>query len=121
MGDGRGDGTARVDSVSQVDTEGWDVEYLKGFDDAGTYDLCALVRVGGVVGGRDALVQSQRKEGRDRGGACFSRCSLCRRDPAVCVSIGQSHLWANAALAIWPCDELDIGRAGGRRSFVHVV
>src|SRR5262249_32513396 len=77
------------------------------FVDAGIYDSRALVRVVDVVDRRDPLVQPHRKEGRHRGRAFLSRSLLRQRDPAVCTD--TPLLRTNAALALWRCDELDIG------------
>ena|SRR5215469_12628548 len=90
------------------------------FDDAGTRDLRALGCLAGVMDRCEVLVQSYREEGLHSGRAVFSRALLRRFAPSVCVST-EPFLRANAALAVWPYDELDIGRGDSSRAFVHLV
>src|SRR5215467_1918151 len=90
------------------------------FDDAGTRDLRALGCLAGVMDRREVLVQSYREEGLHSARAVFSRSLLRRFAPSVCVST-EPLLRANAALAVWPYDQLDIGRRDSCRAFVHLV
>ena len=113
------DGSQRVTSPF-LEARGRSGERDGFFDHADTHDLRALECLAGVMDRREVLVQSYREEGRHSGGAFFSRSLLLRLGPSVCVST-EPLLPANAALAVWPYHELDIGRRDSCRAFVHLV
>src|SRR5262249_15596626 len=73
----------------------------------------------GVMDRREVLVQSYREEGR-RGGRAFFRV-LFYVGLVLLFAFHRATPTGKRSSAVWPYDELDIGRGDSCRAFVHLV